>query len=163
MRYMKCMRKNTAQPVSGMVDVGKKPVTLRTAKAMARVQFGKMSFQILQTQGSPKGDVLTTAKIAGIMAAKRTAEVIPLCHPLSLDKVSVSLALCPKKLSVEITSEIRSHGRTGVEMEALHAVSVAALTVYDMMKWADKQLAITKIQLLQKTGGQSGDFKRDAD
>ena len=145
--------------IHGMVDVGEKPVTLRTALAKASIRFSKSAFDVLKKKGSPKGDVFETARIAGIMAAKRTAEAIPLCHPLELDKVSVMFLLKPLTSRVEILAEVKSHGRTGVEMEALHAASVAALTIYDMMKWTDQRMTIGDIQLLKKTGGQSCDFK----
>jgi len=145
---------------SGMVDVGDKPVTRRTALAMARVTFSAQAFAQLRKGGSPKGDVFETAKLAGIMAAKRTAETIPLCHSLALDSVRVSFEFIPSAKSVDVLVEVVSHGRTGVEMEALCAASTAALTIYDMMKWLGQTMTIGPIRLLEKTGGASGDFLR---
>jgi cyclic pyranopterin monophosphate synthase len=141
-----------------MVDVGDKAVTIRSAKAMARVSFSPQVFKLFQRQGSPKGDVLETARIAGVMAAKRTPLAIPFCHPLVLDKVKVETIVEPRRASIVIYAEVKSQGRTGVEMEALHAVSVAALTVYDMTKRLSHAIKITDIKLLEKHGGKSGDY-----
>ena len=143
-----------------MVDISAKQATKRIAVASATVKFSKSAFKILMTKGSPKGNVFETAKIAGIMAAKNTPAVIPLCHPLELSKVSINFKTDKKKNAIIILSEVSCLGRTGVEMEALTAVSVAALTIYDMMKWADKSIAISAVKLLSKSGGKSGDFRR---
>ena len=144
----------------GMVDISQKTPTKRTATASATLKFSKSAFKILITKGSPKGDVFETAKVAGIMAAKATPRIIPMCHPLALNKVSIDFKIDKKKSSLRILSEVSCFGRTGVEMEALTATSVAALTVYDMMKWADKAITISAVKLLSKSGGKSGDFKR---
>lgn len=143
---------------SGMVDISAKDVTKRTARAGAVIRFSKNAFTALVQDKSPKGNVLETAKVAGIMAAKNTPQIIPMCHPLELSKVKIDFELNASKSEVAIVSEVVCLGRTGVEMEALAAVTVAALTVYDMMKWADKGIRISDIELLSKTGGKSGDF-----
>jgi len=153
------MKKNHGKSKSSqMADVGAKPVTSRIAVAMAKVIFSRPAFALLKTRGSPKGDVLETARIAGIMAAKDTARAIPFCHPLLLDKVAVAVSLEARTRSVVIKSEVKAQAKTGVEMEALHAAGVAALTVYDMMKWADKGIVISDWRLLEKHGGKSGDY-----
>lgn len=144
----------------GMVDISQKDVTKRVAVASATLKFAAPAFKILLTKGSPKGDVFETAKVAGIMAAKSTPDIIPMCHPLELSKVSISYKINKVKRQIVVTSEVSCFGRTGVEMEALTAVTVAALTIYDMMKWADKGIVITDVMLLQKSGGKSGIFKR---
>ena len=144
----------------GMVDISSKDVTHRVARAGATIKMGKKAFMILMREGSPKGDVFETAKIAGVMAAKATPQFIPMCHPLELSKVAISFAVDEKKYAVTILSEIQYLGRTGVEMEALAAVSVSALTIYDMMKWADKGMTITDVKLLYKSGGKSGEYQR---
>lgn len=149
------MRKASA----GMVDISDKQVTSRAAVACATIRLGKKVFSVLMSEGSPKGDVFETARIAGIMAAKGTPRIIPLCHPLSLNKVNITFENEKKDSMITITAEVKSEGKTGVEMEALTAVSVAALTIYDMMKWADKGMVISDIRLLEKRGGKSGDFK----
>ena len=143
---------------TGMIDISAKTPTKRVAVATATVKFGKNAFKILVTKGSPKGDVFETAKVAGIMAAKNTPAIIPMCHPLELSKVSVTFTPDKKKNSVIIKAEVSCLGRTGVEMEALTAVSVAAITIYDMMKWADKGMVISGVKLLSKSGGKSGDY-----
>lgn len=141
-----------------MVDVSSKEPTARAAKAEAVVRLGERIADMLRDTGSvSKGPVLETARIAGIMAAKRTSELIPMCHPIPLDLVSIDFEL--KDASVIITSEARCHGVTGVEMEALTAVSVAALTVYDMCKSAEKGITIESLRLLEKSGGKSGHWK----
>jgi len=139
-----------------MVDVGDKPDTERLAVARGDVVMRPETLQLIATDGLPKGDVLTTAKIAGIMAAKRTAEFIPLCHPLALTKVDVSMELDLDTPCVRITAAVRTRGKTGVEMEALTAVSVAALTIYDMAKAVERTMRITNIHLVRKEGGRSG-------
>ena len=140
-----------------MVDVGDKPVTERIAAAKGEVKMRKETFDLIRAGQIKKGDVLTVAQIAGITAAKRTSDLIPLCHPLPLAKVDVSLALDESLPGVLITATVKTSGRTGVEMEALTAVSVAALTVYDMAKAAEKTMRIQNIRLVEKRGGQSGD------
>ena len=144
-----------------MVDISAKLVTKRTAIASCVIMMSKEAFKVLMKQGSPKGDVFETSKVAGIMAAKSTPVIIPLCHPLDLSKVQITHAVNKKKNSIAVTSQVVSLGRTGVEMEALVATSVAALTIYDMMKWADKSMTITDLKLLHKSGGKSGDYHRE--
>ncbi|CEM17521.1 unnamed protein product [Vitrella brassicaformis CCMP3155] len=141
-----------------MVDVSGKVPTRRTAIAGSRVLLGQEVFRLVQENLIKKGDVLTTAKLAGIMGSKRTADLIPLCHPLSLSHVDVSLTLDANDHAVDIRAEATTVHTTGVEMEALTAASVAALTVYDMCKSASKALVITHVRLLEKTGGKSGHF-----
>ncbi len=148
------------QGAAHMVDVSMKASTTRVARAEATVDIGKAAFNALTTGATPKGDVLATARIAGIMAAKRTADLIPLCHPLPISKVSVDMALAAKTNTVIITATVKTTGQTGVEMEALTAASVAALTIYDMLKAIDKTMSITCIKLLSKSGGKSGDWQR---
>lgn len=143
-----------------MVDVSEKADTVRTAVAAGRVLVNAETFGLIKSGGMKKGDVLGTAQIAGIMGAKRTSEVIPMCHPIMLSGVDLKLELREETLSVEITATARCTGATGVEMEALTAVSVAALTVYDMCKAVQRDMEITDIRLLKKTGGKSGVFER---
>jgi cyclic pyranopterin phosphate synthase len=138
-----------------MVDVGDKPVTTRTAVARSRVSMKPETLRLIAENGMKKGDVLATARIAGIMAAKKTAELIPLCHSLPLTSVSVDLALDETNSRVEITATARCDYKTGVEMEALTAAAVAGLTVYDMCKAVDKEMVIGDVTLLHKTGGKS--------
>jgi cyclic pyranopterin phosphate synthase len=139
-----------------MVDVGAKPDTERVAVARGEVHMRKETFDLIRAGQIKKGDVLTVAQIAGISAAKRTSELIPLCHPLFLSKVDVILALDESIPGVVITATAKVTGKTGVEMEALTAVSVAALTVYDMAKAAEKTMRIQNIRLIEKHGGRSG-------
>ena len=146
-----------------MVDVGEKPPTSRSAQAGARVLVSRETFRLIQSGGMKKGDVLTVAQIAGIMGAKRTPELIPMCHPLVLQGVDLSLSLDEERCAVDIRATVRCQGKTGVEMEALTAVSVAALTVYDMCKAVQKDMVITDIRLLQKSGGVHGDFHREGE
>jgi cyclic pyranopterin phosphate synthase len=143
-----------------MVDVSDKAVTERTAKASGRVNVSAETLKLIKQGAMKKGDVLSVAKLAGIMAAKRTAELIPLCHPLALNQIDVNLKLRSRPPSVEITSSVRVSGKTGVEMEALTAVSVAALTIYDMCKAVDRDMVIGEIRLDYKAGGRSGTYKR---
>lgn len=143
-----------------MVDVSAKAETVRTAVAAGRVRMNRETLALVKTGGMKKGDVLGTAQIAGILAAKRTAELIPLCHTLPLTGVDVRFALDEAGCAVDITAAVKCTGPTGVEMEALTAVSVAALTVYDMCKAVQKDMEITDIRLLKKTGGKSGTFQR---
>jgi cyclic pyranopterin phosphate synthase len=141
-----------------MVDTSSKPVTVRRAVASARVLMSPDTLRALKEHRTPKGDPLETARLAGIMAAKRTAELIPLCHPLPLTSIDVQVQVQDQGLSLEAT--VATNAQTGVEMEALTAVSVAALTVYDMCKALDKGITITDIRLEAKTGGKSGDYQR---
>ena len=144
-----------------MVDVGEKPVSQRVAVAAARVLVNEHTFSLIQSGGMKKGDVLTVAQIAGVMGAKRTPDLIPMCHPILMDGIDLELHLDESRLSVEIQATVRCDGRTGVEMEALTAVSTAALTVYDMCKAVQKDMTITDIRLLSKTGGVHGDYHRE--
>ena len=144
-----------------MVDVGEKPVSRRTATASGRVIVNETTFDLIRSGGMKKGDVLTVAQIAGVMGAKRTPDVIPMCHPILMDGIDLKLSLNEARRSVEITATVSCDGRTGVEMEALTAVSVAALTVYDMCKAVQKDMTITDICLVSKTGGVHGDYKRE--
>ncbi|GAA3191101.1 MULTISPECIES: cyclic pyranopterin monophosphate synthase MoaC [Streptomyces] len=141
-----------------MVDVTAKDVTARTARATGRVLVSPQVVALLRGEGLPKGDALATARIAGIMGAKRTPELIPLCHPLAISGVTVDLTVADD--AVEIAATVRTTDRTGVEMEALTAVSVAALTVVDMVKAVDKAAVITDVRVETKTGGKSGDWSR---
>jgi len=141
-----------------MVDVSAKAETERVAVAGGRVEAAPETIALIRDHGIGKGDVLAVARLAGIMAAKRTADLIPLCHPLALTSVSVDLSLNQAESAVDITATCRITGRTGVEMEALTAVSVAALTIYDMCKAVDRGMRITNIRLLHKSGGKSGVF-----
>ena len=144
-----------------MVDVGAKPVSGRTAVAASRVLVNENTFRLIQTGGVKKGDVLTVAQVAGVMGAKRTPDLIPMCHPILIDGIDLELHLDEERLSVEIQATVRCDGRTGVEMEALTAVSTAALTVYDMCKAVQRDMEITDIRLLSKSGGVHGDYERD--
>jgi len=141
-----------------MVDVTQKPVTERTATAAVRVLMQPETLAAIQAGQIGKGDVLAVARLAGIMAAKRTPDLIPLCHPLALTSVKVDLTLNPDENAVEISATCKLSGKTGVEMEALTAASVAALTVYDMCKALDKGMQITDLRLTHKAGGKSGEF-----
>ena len=142
-----------------MVDVGDKDVTERRAVAEGRVLMRPETLELIRNSALNKGDVLSTAEIAGVMAAKRTHELIPLCHPLLLNKVLVELNLVDEPPSVEIRAEVRCSGKTGVEMEALTAVSVAGLTVYDMAKAVDRGMRIDAVRLREKDGGRSGSVR----
>jgi cyclic pyranopterin phosphate synthase len=141
-----------------MVDVGDKPDTERLAIATGQVVMKQATLELIRTGMMKKGDVLTVAQIAGISAAKRTSELIPLCHPLPITHIEVTLSLDDTLPGVMITASVKTTGKTGVEMEALTAVSVAALTVYDMAKAAEKTMRIQNIRLLEKHGGRSGDI-----
>ena len=143
-----------------MVDVSEKTETSRTAVAAGRVRMNRETFELVKTGGMKKGDVLGAAQIAGIMAAKRTPDLIPMCHTLLLSGVDMAFELNDADCTVDITATVRCQGVTGVEMEALTAVSVAALTVYDMCKAVQKDMEITDIRLLSKSGGKSGDYHR---
>jgi len=144
-----------------MVDVGEKPVSQRVAVAAGRVLVSENTFALIKSGGMKKGDVLTVAQIAGVMGAKRTPDIIPMCHPILMDGIDLKLSLDEKRLSVEIEASVSCDGRTGVEMEALSAVSVAALTVYDMCKAVQKDMVISDIRLLSKSGGVHGDYFRE--
>ena len=144
-----------------MVDVGEKPLSQRTAVAAARVLVNDHTFSLIQSGGMKKGDVLTVAQIAGIMGAKRTPDIIPMCHPILMDGIDLELSLDEGRKSVEIRATVSCDGRTGVEMEDLTAVYTAALTVYDMCKAVQKDMVITDIRLLSKTGGVHGDYLRE--
>ena len=144
-----------------MVDVGEKPLTKRSAVAAARVLVNDETFALIQSGGMKKGDVLTVAQIAGVMGAKRTPDIIPMCHPILMDGIDLKLWLDEARHAVEIRAEVSCSGKTGVEMEALTAVSTAALTVYDMCKAVQKDMVITDIRLLRKSGGVHGDFERE--
>ena len=144
-----------------MVDVGDKDITRRTATAEATVLVNKQTFQLIQSGGFKKGDVLSVAQMAGIMGAKRTPDLIPMCHPILIDGSDLTLSVDEQRLAVDITATISCKGRTGVEMEALTAVTIAALTVYDMCKAVQKDIEITNIRLLSKTGGIPGDYTRE--
>ncbi len=154
------MRSKNRKSSGGMVDVSEKEISKRLAKATAQIKMSPSAFQQLITYGSPKGDVFETAKVAGIMAAKATSTLIPLCHPLAINKVNIKFEKDPAKYSIKIQSEVVCQGRTGVEMEALVAASAAALTIYDMMKFLDPAMVISEVKLLYKSGGKSGEYIR---
>lgn len=141
-----------------MVDIGAKAIARREAIAAGKVQIGSEALRLIKSGKTPKGDVFAAARIAGILAAKKTHELIPLCHPLKIDLIEISFWIVAG--GVWIRSRVKSEGKTGVEMEALTAASVAALTIYDMCKSADKGISIGPIFLVQKSGGKSGFFKR---
>ena len=144
----------------GMVDISDKLVSKRRAVAEGTISFKPKAFAILIKQGSTKGDVFETARIAGIMAAKSTPSIIPLCHPLTLEKVRINFEKNASKKTVTVTAEVLCSGKTGVEMEALAAVSAACLTIYDMSKWMGQDMTISNVRLIHKSGGKSGDFNR---
>lgn len=147
------------QGAARMVDVAAKAETARVAVAFGRVLLAPETVQLLRDSAVPKGDVIAVARVAGIMAAKKTSELIPLCHPLPITKVNLDFAIL--ETGVEITATVGVTGKTGVEMEALTAASVAALTIYDMVKAVDRAAVITDIRLEEKSGGKSGDFTRE--
>jgi cyclic pyranopterin phosphate synthase len=151
-----------AQGRAQMVEVAEKPITAREAIATGTVQMQPEVLRMIVTGQIPKGDVLAVARVAGIMAAKKTPELIPLCHPLLLTSVTIDFTTNEKLGTIAIAARVRVEGKTGVEMEALTAVSVAALTVYDMCKAADKSMVISDICLQKKTGGKSGTYQRHA-
>ena len=144
-----------------MVDVGDKPVTTRFARAGGTVTMKRETLDMILAGNARKGDVVATARIAGIMAAKRTHELIPLCHPLALSKISVEIEPDLDLPGLRVSAGVRTDGRTGVEMEALTAVSVTCLTIYDMAKAVDRGMIIGDVRLLEKTGGKSGQWKAD--
>ena len=147
-----------AQGQAHMVDVGAKPATHRTAIATGRIEMQPATLALIASGTAKKGDVLGVARIAGIMAAKKTSELIPLCHPLALTRVAVEFELLEVENAVQCTATVETVGPTGVEMEALTAVQVALLTVYDMCKAADKRMVMTGMRVLEKHGGKSGSF-----
>lgn len=144
-----------------MVDVGEKPESCRRAVAFARVLVNRRTLDLIRSGGMKKGDVLTVAQIAGIMGAKRTPDLIPMCHPVLIDGIDLSLRLEEEPCSVEIRASVSCAGRTGVEMEALTAAATAALTIYDMCKAVQKDIVISDLRLIGKTGGIHGDFQRE--
>jgi len=146
---------------ANMVDVSDKDISIRTAEAYSEVKINDEVFKAIQENNIKKGDVLTVAKLAGIQAAKKTSELIPLCHNIFITKIDVDLQLNEEKKSVEIKSFAKTNSNTGIEMEALTAASVAALTVYDMCKAIDRTMVISDIKLISKTGGKSGTYKLD--
>ena len=143
-----------------MVDVGDKPISIRTARASTKVMLNEQTFALVAENRAKKGDVLTTAKLAGIAAAKQTCELIPLCHQVPLDHIAIDFKLEKDQHAIIIEARTKCSGRTGVEMEALCACSVAALTIYDMLKAVQRDIRITDLRLDQKQGGRSGDYER---
>jgi cyclic pyranopterin monophosphate synthase len=150
-----------AQGRARMVDVTPKDITVREATARGSIRMNPATLEMIEQGRMAKGDVLAVAQVAGIMAAKRTPDLIPMCHPLAITGVEMKLETNRERCSVEISATVRLAGRTGVEMEALTAVSIAALTVYDMCKAVDRSMVIDHIRLVRKSGGKSGTFKRD--
>ena len=144
----------------GMMDVSVKNITLRTAKASGTIVLGEEAFQTVRQGTCIKGDVLATAKVAAITAVKSTPAIIPMCHVLLIEAVDVDFALSEPASSITVTVTVKSSGKTGVEMEALVGASAACLTIYDMLKYKNKDMVITQTRLLEKTGGKSGDYKR---
>ncbi len=144
----------------GMIDVSAKDVTLRTAKASGTVFLGDKAFEIAKTGGSIKGDVIATARIAAIQAAKSTAHIIPMCHTVLIEAVDTGFVLSDADKSITVTVMVRSTGKTGVEMEALTAVGTACLTIYDMLKYVARDMVIGDVKLVEKSGGKSGHYKR---
>jgi len=155
---VKKLTHTTTKGKANMVDVSDKKETLRTAEAYAEVLLGKEAFTAVKDNTIKKGDVLAVSKIAGIQAAKKTHVLIPLCHNIFISNIDINFNLNEKAFRIEIESAVKTNAKTGVEMEALTAVSVAALTIYDMCKSVDKSITISKIHLLSKTGGKSGDY-----
>jgi len=145
-----------------MVDVGEKPISRRTAIAAGRVLVNENTFSLIKSGGMKKGDVLTVAQVAGVMGAKRTPDVIPMCHPILMDGIDLDLSLDESRHSVEISATVSCDGRTGVEMEALTAVSSAALTVYDICKAVQRDIIIEDIHLVKKTGGVHKDYMEES-
>ncbi|MDB9972075.1 cyclic pyranopterin monophosphate synthase MoaC [Alphaproteobacteria bacterium] len=144
-----------------MVDISDKNVTERLASAISSISMNKQTLNMIKSSSAKKGDVIGIARIAGIMAAKKTSELIPLCHPISLSSVTIDFEIDDNTNSINIICNCKLNGKTGLEMEALTAVSIAALTIYDMCKAVDREMTITKTQLTYKSGGKSGTFKRD--
>jgi cyclic pyranopterin phosphate synthase len=144
-----------------MVDVSAKTITQRSARAEGFVAMAPATLALVETGTAKKGDVLATARLAGIMAAKKTHELIPLCHPLAITSASVDFQASREPCGLGVTAEVKVAGQTGVEMEALTAVSIACLTIYDMLKAADKTMTVSGIRLIEKTGGRSGSFRAE--
>ena len=144
-----------------MVDVSDKQLTARTAKATGRLRTSAATLQLVRDGKTPKGSVIQTAELAGVMAAKRTADLIPLCHPLALTKVQVSIEIDDRLPGFQVESEVRTIGQTGVEMEALTAVSVACLTLFDMLKAVDRSMVVDAVRVTEKAGGKSGNWKAE--
>jgi len=144
----------------GMADVSVKNITVRTAKASGTIILGDKAFEIVEAGTCTKGDVLATAKVAAIQAAKSTPALIPMCHPLMIEAVGVDFTLDDRNKSITVVVTVKTSGKTGVEMEALTAAGVACLTIYDMLKYVGKDMVLSQIMLLSKTGGKSGDYKR---
>lgn len=158
---LSCEDGQPAHPQSpGMVDIAGKEVTVRTARAAGSIRLGPDAFDALRRGACPKGDVLATAKVAAVQAVKATPAIIPMCHPILVEGIDVDFSLDEARASVEVTVAVKSSGKTGVEMEALHGVAAACLTIYDMLKYTGKGMTIERIQLLAKTGGRSGDYSR---
>jgi len=153
-------RLRTVTDNGGMVDVSVKDITLRTARASGSIVLGEEAFQTLKQGDCVKGDVLATGKVAAITAVKSTPAIIPMCHPILIEAVDVDFKLNEPDKSVTAIVTVKSSGKTGVEMEALVGASVACLTIYDMLKYKSRDMVITQIRLLEKTGGKSGDYKR---
>lgn len=145
-----------ATPNIRMIDIGDKAVTVRQATAKGRMSMKKTTLQTVKKAGLPKGDAIATAHVAGIMAAKETSRLLPMCHPLLIEKIDVDFKLDEKNPAVEISATVKGSGKTGFEMEALTAVSIAALTIYDMCKSVDTTMKIEDIRLVRKSGGKSG-------
>lgn len=144
-----------------MVDVSDKEITTREAKAYAKVELNKETYQAVKDGKMKKGDVLAVAQVAGVMAAKKTWDIIPMCHPIAITSADIEFLMEDENNEIKIFSTVKCKGETGVEMEALNAVSTAALTIYDMCKAIQKDIVIKNICLLEKTGGKSGDYKKD--
>ena len=161
MQNLKDFTHFNAEGRARMVDVGEKDVTRRTAVAAGRVLVSPETLALIRSGGMKKGDVLTVAQIAGVMGAKATPQLIPMCHPTLVDGIDLSLRLDEERCSVEVEARVSCAGRTGVEMEALTAASTACLTVYDMCKAVQRDMVITDIRLLEKSGGVHGDFHRE--
>jgi len=146
-----------------MVDVSAKAETVRVAVARGKISMAKETLQLITLGQMPKGDVLAVARVAGIMAAKKTSELIPMCHPLMITNCTVQFKIDEEQSTIEIEATAKTTGKTGVEMEALTAVSVTALTIYDMCKAVDKNMVIGQIRLISKSGGKSGEYKREGE
>ncbi len=146
--------------LKGMVDVGGKTVTIRTAKACGCIVLGEKAFDVVRQGVCIKGDVIATAKIAAIQAVKSTPAIIPMCHPILIEAIDANFTLNEQDSSATVTVTVKSSGKTGVEMEALCGVTAACLTIYDMLKYTGKAMTITQVKLVEKTGGKSGDYKR---
>ena len=149
------------QKSNGMVDVSDKNITVRTAKASGSIKLGNQAFEVIKKGICTKGDVLATAKIAAIQAVKSTPTIIPMCHSVLIEAINVDFALNEENKSVIVTVAVKSSGKTGVEMEALTGATAACLTIYDMLKYTGKAMIIKQIKLFEKTGGKSGDYKRN--